>query len=135
MHTSHGVRHAVRSRACSHVVWVKRTPRAAAGRDGEIFLALLVAFFLICTCNRMLETRWVRGVSCDGDAYVFHVHDCHAFLHVVCAVAFYRRAKPVGVCFFINHVDFVFLVVEFRLYEGEAVDAGDDLRRVFSKAV
>ena len=46
----------------------------AAGCYGEVFLAFLYAFLLICTCYRMLETGRVGGVTGDGNVYaLFHM--------------------------------------------------------------
>src|SRR5699024_12147157 len=46
---------------------------------GEVFLALFDTFFLICTCNRMLETCWVCRITCNRYIYFFFVHDRYTF--------------------------------------------------------
>src|SRR5699024_3146418 len=56
MHTSHCICHTIGSWSCSHVVRMKCTSCSSTRSYREVFLALLDTFFLICTCNRMLET-------------------------------------------------------------------------------
>ena len=59
VHPAHGIRHAIGSGACRHVVGMQGAACAAAGSNGEIFLAVFDGPFLISAGNRMLETRWV----------------------------------------------------------------------------
>ena len=56
VHTSHSICHTVGSRTCCHVVRMKCTSCTTAGSNREVFLALLITFFLVSTCNRMLES-------------------------------------------------------------------------------
>ena len=51
VHTAHGVRQAVGSRARGHVVRVQRAARAAAGGHGEVFFAVLHRPFFIGAGN------------------------------------------------------------------------------------
>ena len=63
VHAAHGIGHAVGGGTCRHVVRVQRAPRAAAGGDGEVLLALLDALFLISAGNGVLEAGGVGGVA------------------------------------------------------------------------
>ena len=47
---------AAQSRACSHIIGMQSTACAAAGCNGEVFLALLIAFFLI-------SVRWALAMA------------------------------------------------------------------------
>ena len=109
VHTSHGICHTIGSRTCCHVVRVKGTSCTTAGCYGEVFLTLLDTFFLVCTCNRMLETCRVGRVTGDGNTYVLVMHDCNTFLNVICTVAFYSCTKSVGVCFLVYNFNFAAL--------------------------
>ena len=70
VHTAHGIGHAVRGRTGSHVIRMQRTACAAAGSNGEVLHAVLIAPLLVGTCNRVLESGRVRGVTGDGNADV-----------------------------------------------------------------
>lgn len=48
VHTSHRIGHAVRRGACRHVIGVQGTSRAAARRNGEVFLPLSQHHFCKC---------------------------------------------------------------------------------------
>ena len=61
VHTSQCIREAVGSGACSHVVGMQGTSRAAAGGNGEVLLTGLGTLLLVCTCNGMLEPGGVGG--------------------------------------------------------------------------
>ena len=95
VHTTHGVGHAVGSRASRHVIGVQGSARAAARSNGEILLAVLVAPLLVGACNGVLEASRVGGVTGDGNADVLKAHDCHAFGNVVRAVALDSGARTV----------------------------------------
>ena len=138
VHTSHGICHTVGSRTCCHVIRVKSTACAAAGCYGEVLLAFLYAFFLVCTCNRMLETGRVGGVTGDGNVYALFPHDRNALCYVVSAVAVYfctRALRICGVAFAENFLNFACVVVHLCLNISKAVDTGDDLCSVFSETV
>ena len=60
---------------------------AAARSNREIFLSGFESFLLVCSCNRMLESCRVGGVSGDGNVYVLFPEDGNAFLYVICPVA------------------------------------------------
>ena len=135
MHTAHGVGHAVGSGACRHVVRVQGTARAAAGSDGEILLALLDALFLVRAGDRVLEAGGVGGVAGDGDVNAFLVHDGNALTDIVSAVAADVCALALGVADLADDLQFAGVVVKLGLNVGEAVDAGDNLRRILAKAV
>ena len=96
VHSAHGIRHAIGSGAGSHVIRMQRSARAAAGSDGEVFLAVFDSPFFIGACNGMLEACGVGGVSCDGN-----IDALLAFMmatpseNVVRAIALdSRRARP-----------------------------------------
>ena len=55
MHTAQRVGQAVACGACSHVIGVQGTARAAAGSDGEVLLAVLDGPLLVGASNQMLE--------------------------------------------------------------------------------
>ena len=135
MHTSQCICHAVGSRSCSHVVRVKGTSCTAAGCYGEVLLALLDAFFLVGTCNRVLETCRVGRVSCDGYVYAFLVHDGNAFAHIIGSIAVYFRAEPVRISNSLYFLQFSCMIVIFGLHICKSVNSGDNLCRVFSKTV
>ena len=135
VHTTHGIRHAVRSRTCCHVIRMERTTRAAAGCNGEILLALLDAFLLVAAGNRMLEASRVRGVTSDGDINIFLVHDGNAFLHAVSAIAFNFSTDTLGISDLFYYIDFILRVIILGLYISKAVDAGNDLCSILAKTV
>ena len=135
VHTAHGVGHTIGSRASSHVVRMERTARAATGSNGEVLLAVFDAVFLVAACNRMLEAGRVRGVTGDGDVNVLQFHDGNAFLYGFSTVAANLGAEAIAVSDFLHYVYFVSLEVVFGFYEGETVDAADDLSSVFAEAV
>ena len=135
MHTSQSICHTVGSRTCCHVVRMQCTSCTTTGSNGEVFLALLDAFFLIGTCYRMLETSRVGGVTSDGNTNVLVMHDSNTFLNVISTVALNSSTKTCGVRFLVNDVQFSFFVVVFCLNEGKTVDTGNDLSGVFSKTV
>jgi len=117
---------------------VKGTACAAAGCYGEVLLAFFYAFLFVCTCNRMLETCRVCGVTGDGNVYALFPHDCNALCYVVSTVAVYlctRALRICGVAFAEYFLNLAGIVVHFCLNICEAVDTGDDLCRIFSKTV
>ncbi len=83
----------------------------------------------------MLETGRVRGVAGDGNVHVLLPHDRDAFRDVIGSVALDLRARAVGISDLavLNH--FALLVVHVRFNEGEAVDTGDNSRRVLAETV
>ena len=93
MHTSQGIGEAVGSRACSHVIRMQGTSCAAAGSNGEILFACLGALLLICTCNGMLESGGIGGVTGDGYVHVLLPHDGNALGNAVGSVAVYLGSK------------------------------------------
>ena len=135
MHTSHSIGHTVGSRTCCHVVRVKSTSCTTAGSNGEVFFTSFDTLFFVGTCNWMLETSRVGGVSGDGNVNVLFPHDSNAFANVVSAVAVNFRTRSIGVCFSEYFFQFSGVVVIFSLYISKAVDTSDDLSSVFSKTV
>ena len=135
MHTAHGVGHAVRSRACCHVVRMEGTASAAAGSNGEVLLAILDAVLLVAASHRMLEAGGVGGVAGDGDVNVLQLHDGNAFLYGLSAVAANLGTEAIAVSHFLHDVNLVSLEVILGLHEGEAVDAADDLGSILAQAV
>ncbi len=108
---------------------------AAAGGNGEVLLALLVAFLLVGACNGMLEAGRVGGVTGDGNVYALIVHDGNAFADVVSAVAANIGALAVGISGLLDDGQLAREIVKLRLHIGEAVDSGNDLRSVLAEAV
>ena len=135
MHTSHCIGHTVGSRTCCHVVRVKSTSCTTAGSNGEVFLASFDTLFFVGTCNWMLETSRVGGVSGDGNVNVLFPHDSNTFTNIVSAVAVNFRTRAVGVCFSVYFFQLAGVVVILGLYISKAVDTCDDLSSVFSKTV
>ena len=135
VHTSHGISHTVRSRTCCHVIRVKGTSCTAAGCYGEVFLAFLYAFLLICTCYRMLETGRVGGVTGDGNVYALFPHDRYTLGNVICTITVYFRTKSLGVRFSPQFFHFACVIIHLCLYICKAVDTGNDLSRIFAKTV
>ena len=135
MHTAHGISHAVRSRAGTHVVRMKGTACTAAGSNREVFFAHFDTFFLIRTGNGMLETSRVGRVTRNGNVDAFVVHDGNAFADVVSTKATDISPFALGIRNFTDDVQVTCLIVELGLNIGEAVDAGNDLSGVFTEAV
>lgn len=135
VHSAHRIGHTVAGRTGSHVVGMKRSARAAAGRDGEVVLAVLDAPFLVGAGDGVLEPRRVGGVAGDRNADVLKLHDGNAFRNVVRAVAVDRRAGTVGESLLLGDLYGLGIGIEFGLAVGEAVDAGDYIRGVLAEAV
>ena len=138
MHTAHSICHTIGSRTCSHVIRVKCTSCTTAGSNGEVLLACLEAFLLVCTCNRVLESCRVGGVTCDGDVNVLLPEDSNTFLNIVCTIAVdlsSRRIRILGVACSGELLELACLVVILSLNICEAVDSGDDLSSVLSETV
>ena len=133
MHTAHGIGQTVGSGTCSHVIGVQSTAGAAAGSNGEVLLALLDALLLVGTCNGVLESGRVGGVTGDGNVNTFVTEDRNAFENVVCAVALDLCLVAVRVCLFINDSQFVGVEVIIGADIGEAVDSGNDECSVLAK--
>ena len=125
VHTAHGIGHAVRSRAGSHVVRMECTACAAAGCNGEVFLAHFDTFFLICTGNGVLEAGRVGRVARNGDVDAFVVHDSDAFADIVGTEAADIGPFALGIRDFTDDVQFTRFVIELGLNIGEAVDTGN----------
>ena len=132
VHSSHSIGHAVRRRTCRHIVGVKSSSRAAARRNGEIFLAVFNAPFFVGTRNGVLESGGIRRVTRDGYAYVFEFHYRYAFGYIIRAVTFYVRSRALGIRYFFYDFYFFRVRIEFRFYVSEAVDSRNDERSVFS---
>ena len=106
VHTAHGIGHTVGSRTGCHVVRVQSATGADAGSDGEVLLALLDAFLLVGTGDRMLETGRVGGVTGDGDINALEVHYCDALAHIVTAVAADVGTLGLGVADLTDYLQF-----------------------------
>ena len=135
VHTAHGVGHAVRGGAGRHVVGVQGTAGAAAGGNREVVEVVFHAPFLIGARNGMLEPGGVGGVAGDGNADFLQLHDGNAFGNVIRAIAFYICTGAVGEGFLADNFDFLGVGVKLGFHIGEAVDAGNDISRVFAQAV
>ena len=135
MHTAKGIREAIGSRACCHVIRMQGTARAAAGCNREVLLASLKALLLVGACYRMLESGRVGGVAGDGDIHVLLPHDRNTLRYGVCAIAVDRSAYAVGVALAEDFLDGIGVRIILCLNIGETVDTGNDLRCVFSKSV
>ena len=135
VHPAHRVGHAVAGRTGSHIVGMERSARAAAGRDGEVVLAVLDAPFLVGAGYGVLEPCRVGGVSGDGNADILKLHYRNAFRYVVRAVAVDSRAGAVRECLLLGDLYGLGIGIEFGLAVGEAVDAGDYIRGVLAEAV
>ena len=87
MHTTQRVGQAVACGACSHVIGMQGTARAAAGSDREVLLAVLDGPLLVGAGNQMLEADGVGGVAGDGALHVLLLHDGNAFHNIVIKTA------------------------------------------------
>ena len=114
---------------------MQRTACASAGSNGEVLHAVLIAPLLVGTCNRVLESGRVRGVTGDGNADVLELHDCNAFRNVICAVALNVRTRAVGISLFADNLNFFCVRIELGLNIRKAVDSGDDERSVLAETV
>ena len=83
----------------------------------------------------MLESGRVGGVAGDGDIHVLLPHDRNALRYGVCAIAVDRGADPIRIALAEDFLDGIGVRIILCLNIGEAVDTGNDLRRVFSKSV
>ncbi len=89
----------------------------------------------------MLEASRVCRVSSDRNIDILVPHDCHSLAYIVCAVAFYDKTlRIVSVRDFLYNFESLVCslaveVVKLSLNISESVDAADNLRSVFSKAV
>ena len=135
VHSAHRICHAVGRRTRRHVVGVQRSARAAARCDGEVLKADLVAPLLIGARDGMLEARGVGGIARDGDAHLLQLHDRNAFGDVVRAIALDLCAGTVRIGDLVGDGNRLRIGIKHRFAIGEAVDAGDDERRVLAKAV
>ena len=95
MHPAHGVRHTVGSGACSNIVGMQSSTRAAAGSDREILLAVLNAPLLVCACNGMLEPRGVSRVARYRYVNALVAHYRNALIDIICTVTADSRALTV----------------------------------------
>ena len=135
VHSAHGVGHAVGGGAGCHVVRVECTAGAAAGGNGEIVPAVFNTPFLVGACNGMLEPGGVGGVTGYGNAYVFKLHNFHAFGNIVGAIALYGSTGTVGEGGFGYHLNGLGDVVKFGFNVGKAVYTGNYVSGVFAKTV
>ena len=135
VHTAKCICEAIRSRTCSHVIGMQGTAGTAAGSYGEVLLALFNTLFLVCSCNRMLETGRVCRVTCNGYVYALFVHDSNTFLNVVCSIAVNFSTKTFRIRFTEYFFYFVLIWVILCLNECESVNTGNNLCCIFSKTV
>ena len=135
MHSSHRIRHTIGSRACRHVIRMQRTACSTAGSNGEIFLALLDTFLLISTCNGMLESGRVGGVTGNRYIHAFLMHDRNTFGYIIRAVAVNLRTKACAVGFAENLFHFSCIIIHLGLDISKSIDSGNNLSGVFSKSV
>ena len=135
MHTTHRIRHTIGSRTCCHVIRMERTARTATRSNGEVFLAFFDAFFLIAASYWMLETSRVRGVTSDGNIYIFQMHDSNAFLYGISTIAFYVSTYTIAVFDFFNNIYFVSFEIIISYNISETIDTANDLSCVFTKTV
>ena len=135
VHAAHGVGHAVRGRACSHVIGVEGTTCTTTRSHGEVLLTCEDAFLLVGTCDGVLEASGVGGVTGDGDVHAFLPHHCHAFAHVVGTVATDLGTRTIRERNFLDDVELAGEVIEFGFDVGEAVDTGDDVGCILTETV
>ena len=83
----------------------------------------------------MLEAGGVGGVTGNGNANLFQLHNCNAFRHIVSTVAFYVSTGAIGIRRFADHLHLLGVRIKFCLYISKAVDSGNDERSVFAKTV
>ena len=101
----------------------------------KYFLPFSYALLLVGTCNRVLESGRVGGVTSDGNVNAFLPHDCYALGNVVCAVAVNLSAQTGGVCLAEYFLNLAGVVIHLGLNICKAVDSGDDLCSVLAKTV
>ena len=141
MHTAQSICKSVRSRTCSHVIWVQSASCTAATSYREVFFACEQAFLLVSTCNRVLETCRVCRVSCDRNINILVPHDCNTFANIISTVALYDKTlRIISIRNFFNNCQslvcsFAVKVVKLSLNISKTIDAADNLGSVFSKTV
>ncbi len=135
VHTTHGVGHTVRGRTSCHVIGVEGTACAAAGCYGEVANTVFLAPLLVGTCNGVLESGGVGGVTGDGNAYVLKLHDSNALGNVVGAIALNVSAGTLGECLLFENGNSLGVRIKCSLYIGKAVDAGDDVCCILAQTV
>ena len=135
VHTSHSIGHAVAGGTCCHVIGMKRSARAAARCNGEVFNTVFIAPFLVGACDGVLEAGGVGGVAGDGDVDALMVHDGNALADIVAAVAADVCTLALGVADLADDLQLAGIVIELGLDIGEAVDTGDDLSGVLAETV
>ena len=108
------------------------TACTTAGCNGEVLLALLYAFLLIGSRNRVLESGWVGGVTGNGNINTFLPHDSNAFCYVISAVAVNLCAKSLGVGLSPQLFNLACIVIHLCLHISKSVDSGDNLCSVLS---
>ena len=95
VHTTHSICHTYRSRTSSHVILGESTTCTTTWSYWEVwFTCKKNTFFLVSTCNWVLETSRVSRVTCDRNVYTFFPHDSYTFANVVSTVAFYFARGP-----------------------------------------
>ena len=77
------------------VIGVKCTTCTTARCNGEVLNSVLVTPLLICSCNGVLESCGVSGVTCDRYSYVLKAHNCNTLGNTVRAVALNVSARTV----------------------------------------
>ena len=135
MHTTQGVGHTIRSRTCSHVIWVQGTACTTTGSNAEVGFASEHALFLIGTCNRVLEAGRVGGVTGNGNIHILVPQNSYAFANIVCAVAVHFRTRSVRICFTANLFKFSGKVIKLGLHIRETINTADDHSSVFTQTV
>ena len=138
MHTTHCICHTIGSRASSHIIWVQCTTCTTTRSNREILLASVNTFLLISTCNRMLETSRVGGVTSNGNINAFLPHNCNAFCYIICAIAIYlctRAFRILRIALPEYFLYFASVIIHFGFYISKAVYSCNDLRSIFSKTI
>ena len=135
MDAAQRVGQAIACGACSHVIGVQGTARAAAGSDREVLLAVLDGPLLVGAGNQMLEADGVGGVAGDGALNVLFLHDGNAFHNVVCTVALDGCALALREGDLLDDGQGLSGDVVLSLNIGEAVDTGNDVSCILAQAV
>ena len=135
MHSSHGVCHTVAGGTCSHVIGVESSTCTATGCNGEVAYAVLLAPLLIGTCNGMLESGGVGGVTGDRNADMLLLHDSNTLGNVVGAVALNVGSGALGEGLLLENGDRLGVGIEGGLYVGKTVDSGNDHSGILAKTI
>ena len=83
---------------CCHVIGVRGSTCTTTGCNGEVLSAVLITPLLVGSCNGVLESGGVGGVTGDGNSNVLKAHDRNALGNTVRAIALNLCSVTVRVC-------------------------------------